>query len=223
MPPTESSRGDGASTWPNAGASTRTDDGYQLQREQTWTAPDGTVRKQHEMTFSGTDPYNYQRQKTITLPDGRTVTMEQTRTWDGTSGTMERTFTGPNGRRLCTETVTHIKVRPLETQNAQNAIASRNCFSGLRYLMMPILYEGDLLGQQALVTGRPYNGTAFATSDLECWSLSRTAYLELITSNPAITIVSRRLGNVPKEKVNAFEYYRTYPYRTDQWYFKDAQ
>ena len=23
-------------------------------------------------------------------------------------------FTGPNGRRLCTETVTHIKVRPLE-------------------------------------------------------------------------------------------------------------
>jgi len=56
-------------------------------------------------------------------------------------------FTGPNGRRLCTETVTHIKVRPLETQNAQNAIAVRNCFSGLRYLMMPILYEGDLLGR----------------------------------------------------------------------------
>ena len=56
-------------------------------------------------------------------------------------------FTGPNGRRLCTETVTHIKVRPLETPNAQPAMAVRNCFSGLRYLMMPILYEGDLLGR----------------------------------------------------------------------------
>src|SRR2546427_3083158 len=56
-------------------------------------------------------------------------------------------FTGPNGRRLCTETVTHIKVRPLEAPNAQPAMAVRNCFSGLRYLMMPILYEGDLLGR----------------------------------------------------------------------------
>ena len=43
------------------------------------------------------------------------------------------------------------------------------------------------------------------------------------TSPPVMTIVSRRLGNVPELKINAFEYYRTYPYRTDQWYFKDAQ
>ncbi|HUJ29171.1 MAG TPA: ATP-binding protein [Myxococcales bacterium] len=58
-------------------------------------------------------------------------------------------FTGPNGRRLCTETVTHIKVRPLETQPKQpeQAIAVRNCFSGLRYLMLPIVYEGDMLGR----------------------------------------------------------------------------
>jgi signal transduction histidine kinase len=56
-------------------------------------------------------------------------------------------FTGPNGRRLCTETVTHIKVRPLEAPNLQPQIASRNCFSGLRYLMVPIVYEGDLLGR----------------------------------------------------------------------------
>src|SRR5207248_9033724 len=52
-------------------------------------------------------------------------------------------FTGPNGRRLCTETVTHIKVRPLE----EPQVALRNCFSGLRYLMLPILYEGDMLGR----------------------------------------------------------------------------
>jgi len=43
-----------------------------------------------------------------------------------------------------------------------------------------------------------------------------------ITSPPAVTIVSRRLGNVPQLKINAFEYYRTYPYRTDQWYIKEG-
>jgi peptide/nickel transport system substrate-binding protein len=41
-----------------------------------------------------------------------------------------------------------------------------------------------------------------------------------ITTTPAVTIVSRALGNVPQYTINAFEYYRTYPYRTDQWYFK---
>jgi two-component system sensor histidine kinase BarA len=57
-------------------------------------------------------------------------------------------FTGPNGKRLCTETVTHIKVRPLDApQLGKDNIAMRNCFSGLRYLMMPILYEGDMLGR----------------------------------------------------------------------------
>src|ERR1700758_868727 len=57
-------------------------------------------------------------------------------------------FTGPNGRRLCTETVTHIKVRPLDAPAAaKDTIAVRNCFSGLRYLMMPIVYEGDMLGR----------------------------------------------------------------------------
>lgn len=43
-----------------------------------------------------------------------------------------------------------------------------------------------------------------------------------ITSPPVVTIVSRSLGNVPQYKINAFEYYRTYPYRTDQWFKKDA-
>jgi signal transduction histidine kinase len=45
--------------------------------------------------------------------------------------------------------VTHIKVRPLEVVPTpdESAIAVRNCFSGLRYLMLPIVYEGDLLGR----------------------------------------------------------------------------
>ena len=53
--------------------------------------------------------------------------------------------------------------------------------------------------------------------------VDRDMIIGTITSPPAVTIVSRRLGNVPQLKINAFEYYRTYPYRTDQWYFKDAQ
>jgi len=52
--------------------------------------------------------------------------------------------------------------------------------------------------------------------------IDRGMIIGTITTTPAVTIVSRRLGNVPQLKVNAFEYYRTYPYRTDQWYFKDA-
>jgi peptide/nickel transport system substrate-binding protein len=44
----------------------------------------------------------------------------------------------------------------------------------------------------------------------------------VITSPPVVTIVSRQLGNVPQYKINAFEYYRTYPYRTDQFYRKDV-
>ncbi|GAC1337798.1 MAG: hypothetical protein NVS2B9_10540 [Myxococcales bacterium] len=56
-------------------------------------------------------------------------------------------FSGPSGRRLCTETVTNIKVRPLEAQGLVPQVATRNCFSGLRYLILPILYEGDLLGR----------------------------------------------------------------------------
>lgn len=39
------------------------------------------------------------------------------------------------------------------------------------------------------------------------------------SSPPQVTIVSTLLGNRPKYKINAFEYYRTYPYRPDQWYF----
>jgi peptide/nickel transport system substrate-binding protein len=53
--------------------------------------------------------------------------------------------------------------------------------------------------------------------------VDRGMIIGTITSAPALTIVSRRLGNVPQLKINAFEYYRTYPYRTDQWYFKDAR
>jgi peptide/nickel transport system substrate-binding protein len=51
--------------------------------------------------------------------------------------------------------------------------------------------------------------------------LAHNYLIGTITTTPAVTIVSRALGNVPEYSINAFEYYRTYPYRTDQWYFKE--
>ncbi|MCJ7684699.1 MAG: ABC transporter substrate-binding protein [Desulfobacteraceae bacterium] len=37
---------------------------------------------------------------------------------------------------------------------------------------------------------------------------------------PLITVVSNRLGNTPKWKINSSSYGYAYPYRADQWYFK---
>jgi len=77
---------------------TTTDSGVHLQQQQTWTAPDGTLQRQHQWSTSQTDPYNTSRQHTIIQSPDRTMTRTQTRTWDGTPGTMERTFEGPNGQ-----------------------------------------------------------------------------------------------------------------------------
>jgi peptide/nickel transport system substrate-binding protein len=52
--------------------------------------------------------------------------------------------------------------------------------------------------------------------------LAHNIMIGTITTTPAVTIVSRALGNVPQYSINAFEYYRTYPYRTDQWYFTES-
>lgn len=92
----ENPRGEMVQSWERS----QTDDGYLYRRSQTFTAPDGTLLRQHESSVSGTDPYNYTRQNQNTLRDGRTILHSQTRTWDGTTGTMERTFSGPNGQTL---------------------------------------------------------------------------------------------------------------------------
>lgn len=95
---------------------TTTEDGYQYRRSQTWTNPDGTPLRQHERTLSGSDPYNYTREHSITLPDGRTINQTQVRTWDGTNGTMERSFIGPNGQ-------THQSVRSWTPDGQPNDMA----------------------------------------------------------------------------------------------------
>ncbi len=87
-------QGEMTKTWER----TATEDGYEWSREHRWTAPDGTVVREHQWSGSQTDPYNFQREKTMTLPGGRTMTHTQSRTWDGQTGTMEHTFQGPNGQ-----------------------------------------------------------------------------------------------------------------------------
>jgi hypothetical protein len=76
----------------------QTDEGYHLMRQQRFYKPDGTLLREHGMAVTGTDPYNYQRQMTHTFRDGRTMDKTFTRSYDGTTGTMERSFVGPNGQ-----------------------------------------------------------------------------------------------------------------------------
>lgn len=77
---------------------TLTEEGYQLMRQQRFYKPDGTLLREHGMSVTGTDPYNYQRQMTHTFRDGRTMEKSFARSYDGTTGTMERSFIGPNGQ-----------------------------------------------------------------------------------------------------------------------------
>jgi len=42
----------------------------------------------------------------------------------------------------------------------------------------------------------------------------------ILAEVPLLTVVSRRLGNVPKMNINSYFYGYAYPYRADQWYFK---
>lgn len=76
----------------------RSEDGYSLHREHTWTAPDGTPLRSQEFDTTVTGPNNYQRQRTITLRDGRTIQHSFTRSWDGETFQSEHTFSGPNGQ-----------------------------------------------------------------------------------------------------------------------------
>ena len=87
-------RGEMVQSWERSQAP----EGYQYRRAHTFTAPDGTLLKQQEWTRTGTDPYNYTRERQHQLRDGRTIMHRQTRSWDGTTGTMEKSFTGPNGQ-----------------------------------------------------------------------------------------------------------------------------
>ncbi len=76
----------------------QTEEGYRYLKEHRFYQPDGTLLRQNGTSVTGTDPYNYQRQMTHTFRDGRTMEKTFTRSYDGTTGTMERSFLGPNGQ-----------------------------------------------------------------------------------------------------------------------------
>jgi peptide/nickel transport system substrate-binding protein len=70
----------------------------------------------------------------------------------------------------------------------------------------------------------PQGSPEYAALGTEIVEIFRAHFWHIgtVTSTPSLTIVSRSLGNVPEYKINAFEFYRMYPVRPDQWYFKTA-
>lgn len=54
------------------------------------------------------------------------------------------------------------------------------------------LNEGDLFGQTALVTGKPYSSTARAVTDLNSWVLSRSDFQDLIQEHPTLKLAFAR-------------------------------
>jgi peptide/nickel transport system substrate-binding protein len=51
---------------------------------------------------------------------------------------------------------------------------------------------------------------------------SRNMYLiGIIGPTPSVQIASNRIGNYVPAKISAFEFYREYPYRPDQWFIKE--
>ena len=75
----------------------RGDDGQGPELHQQWMAPDGTtVRREHTLQFSRDEAGNYERYHRLTLPHNRYL--EQTWTYNAETGTLERTFHGPNGQ-----------------------------------------------------------------------------------------------------------------------------
>jgi len=56
-------------------------------------------------------------------------------------------FTKGPGRTQCTETVTYIKQHPLDSKAGPDGIQVRDCFTGARYVLMPVLHEGGVVGR----------------------------------------------------------------------------
>lgn len=61
-------------------------------------------------------------------------------------------FTRTPGKRLCTATVNHVRTCAL---SASDGAQSYDCFSGLRYLVRPILHEGGVVGRAVFGPFRP--------------------------------------------------------------------
>lgn len=54
------------------------------------------------------------------------------------------------------------------------------------------LQEGELIGQTALITGKPQPSTAFAVTEVNAWLLSRNDYVHLISEQPTLKLAFAR-------------------------------
>ncbi len=54
------------------------------------------------------------------------------------------------------------------------------------------LQEGELIGQTALITGKPYPATGFAVTDLTVWMLARNDYQNLVSEQPTLKLAFSR-------------------------------
>ena len=113
-------------------------------------------------------------------------------------------FSFADGQRCCTQTVARVKGGPLAmTQNArapQSASGTKlhgmitvPCFTGLRYLVLPILWEGDVLGRVVFGPFTPEEMGELPTSLTDLTPgidlAQAQAYLAKIRRAPESTIV----------------------------------
>lgn len=54
------------------------------------------------------------------------------------------------------------------------------------------LQEGELVGQTALITGKPFPATAFAVTDVNAWMLARADFLDLVNEQPTLKLAFSR-------------------------------
>jgi two-component system sensor histidine kinase BarA len=99
-------------------------------------------------------------------------------------------FSFPDGRARCTATVARVKdgpvapvhgARPAVGEGADEAgIVAMPCFSGLRYLVMPVRWEGDLLGRVILGPFTPEELSDFPPSLTDISGLELARAHELV-------------------------------------------
>ncbi|MGB8646692.1 MAG: cyclic nucleotide-binding domain-containing protein [Anaerolineae bacterium] len=80
------------------------------------------------------------------------------------------------------------------------------------------LQPGAMLGQTALITGKPYSASALAVTDLNIWVLTRTDYQELVHNHPTIQVAfSRALAETlgHDDQAKAVEQLRALPLFSD--------
>ena len=78
--------------------------------------------------------------------------------------------------------------------------------------------EGEIIGQTALITGKPYPSTAFAVTDANVWLLTRNDYLHLIADHPSLKLAFARALAEPlgvNEQAQAVERLQALPLFAD--------